>query len=108
MIKTRRRRDKNQWQRPPNARAEAEARRKTRAAASDEKSPRKETGGQAGPSPRAMATGKKTALFPTFNRHLAAVLAVVDQVVDHRRVCKRGCIAQMEKSSSAIFRKCAA
>ena len=27
-----------------------------------------------------MATGKKTALFPTFNRHLAAVLAVVDQV----------------------------
>ena len=31
--------------------AEAEVRRKTRAAASDEKSPRKETGGQGGPEP---------------------------------------------------------
>ena len=42
-----------------------------------------------------MVTGKKTALFPTSKRHLASVLAVVDQVVDHRWVCKRGSIAQI-------------
>jgi len=44
--------------------AEAEARRKTRAAASDEKSLRKETGGQAGPEPtRRGGWGKDGGIF---------------------------------------------
>jgi len=46
--------------------AEAEARRKTRAAASDEKSSRKETGGQAGPEPTRYGDWEKDGIISDF------------------------------------------
>ena len=46
--------------------AEAEARRKTCAAASDEQSPRKETGGQAGPEPTRYGDWEKDGIISDF------------------------------------------
>ena len=46
--------------------AEAEARRKTRAAASDEQSPRKETGGQSGPEPTRYGDWEKDGIISDF------------------------------------------
>ena len=46
--------------------AEAEARRKTGAAASDEKSLRKETGGQAGPEPTRYGDWEKDGIISDF------------------------------------------
>ncbi len=48
------------------ASAEAEARRKTRAALSGEKSPRKETGGQAGPEPTRYGDWEKGGIISDF------------------------------------------
>ena len=46
--------------------AEAEARRKTRAAASDEPSPGKETGGRAGPEPTRYGDWEKDGIISDF------------------------------------------
>ena len=48
------------------ASAEAEARRKARAALSAEKSPRKETGGQAGPEPTRYGDWEKGGIISDF------------------------------------------
>jgi len=46
--------------------AEAEARRKTRAAASDEQCPRKEIGGQAGPEPTRYGDWEKDGIISDY------------------------------------------
>ncbi|MGB1117375.1 MAG: DUF1674 domain-containing protein [Parvibaculales bacterium] len=48
------------------ARAEAEARRKEKVAAHDEKAPRKETGGQAGPEPTRYGDWEKDGIISDF------------------------------------------
>ena len=59
-------REKSVAEAAKRARAEAEARRKTRAAASDKQTPRKETGGQAGPEPTRYGDWEKGGIISDF------------------------------------------